>query len=79
MNATQDRKFEYITIHRMEDYTTMKIPVFFVWSRRNDSLLGEVRWYDIRQRFCFFSNGAIVYDADCLRDIATFIEELNKR
>lgn len=39
--------------------------------------LGEVKWYGPWRKYCFFANRelALVFDKDCLRDIAQFCED----
>jgi hypothetical protein len=43
-------------------------------------LLGDIRWYGRWRRYCFFPNNdlALVFEQDCLRDIAQFCEDQTK-
>lgn len=43
-------------------------------------LLGEVRWYGAWRKYSFFPNKALdlVFEKDCLRDIAQFCEDQNE-
>jgi hypothetical protein len=49
-----------------------------VWEMRTTDyhhLLGEVRWYSPWRKYAFFPAAECVFEQDCLRDIAAFIEE----
>ena len=37
--------------------------------------LGIVRWYTYWRRYCFFPSEGTIFDAACLREIATFCDE----
>lgn len=52
---------------------TSKSHVFSVYSRGNNSLLGNIRWYSQWRRYCYFTIDCIL-DAKCLREIAEFCE-----
>jgi len=36
--------------------------------------LGDIKWYAPWRKYAFFSNPDTLYEQDCLRDIAKFIE-----
>lgn len=47
------------------------------WELRSQAgahLLGEVRWHAPWRRYCFYPAGGTLFEQDCLRDIAEFIE-----
>jgi len=51
------------------------------WAVRNirtGNLCGEIRWWGAWWKYCFFPADGHLYDTDCLRMIAGFIED-NKR
>ncbi len=53
-----------------------KTGVWTVRTRLKGLELGRVHWYAAWRRFCFVSGSRFaVYDAECLRDIASFCEE----
>lgn len=37
--------------------------------------LGQVRWYSPWRKYAFFPEDATLFEIQCLRDIATFLEE----
>ena len=39
----------------------------------NGAMLGHVAWYGAWRRYCFFPNGATVFEEVCLREIAEFL------
>lgn len=46
-----------------------------VLSKDGDSILGQIEWYAPWRRYCFSpQSGNLVFEQDCLRDIAAFIE-----
>lgn len=38
---------------------------------------GQVRWWGAWRKYAFFPNPNTLYEQDCLRDIARFIEQLS--
>jgi hypothetical protein len=70
-------RYQYIHFEVKRELTKIKI-----WSCRNNSTrseLGEVKWYAPWKQYCFYHRVGIpsVFSADCLRDVADFIERLN--
>jgi hypothetical protein len=56
-----------------------KTDVWEVWRRNEASLrltshAGQVRWHSPWRRYCFFPSAGTVWEQDCLRSIAEFIE-----
>lgn len=47
----------------------------FSIEHRDGGKLGTVKWYGRWRRYCFYPCEA-TFSADCLRDIATFLEDL---
>ncbi len=49
-----------------------------IWEIRSvhtEVLLGQISWYSAWRRYAFFPDSGTVYDADCLREIAKFIQD----
>ena len=46
-----------------------------VLAKQGGAVLGEVRWFGRWRRYAFFPFGDTVFERDCLRDIATFLDE----
>ena len=56
-----------------------KTDSFRVINKDTKSLLGGISWYPGWRRYIFQSLAAIIYEQDCLRDIADFLEDLMKK
>lgn len=41
--------------------------------------LGEVRWHTPWRRYAFFAEVGTIFEQDCLRRIATFVEQQTQR
>lgn len=46
------------------------------YDRKALTVLGKVEWYDPWKQYIFSADRSAVFSADCLRDIATFMEGL---
>jgi hypothetical protein len=56
-------------------HTKSKITkVWTVISKEGNHVLGWVKWYSGWRRYCFFPQVNTIFEQDCLRDIADFIE-----
>lgn len=55
---------------------TQKTKRFMVNNKENSNALGEIKWYGGFRKYSFFSFPDIVYEEQCLRDIATFLQLL---
>lgn len=40
--------------------------------------IGQIKWFGRWRRYCFFPVDQTVFEQDCLRDIADFIEQKTK-
>jgi hypothetical protein len=52
-----------------------------VWKILDESAkfeLGRIRWFGRWRKYCFFPTADTVFEQDCLRDIAEFIESQTK-
>lgn len=45
-----------------------------VRNRSRDAYLGTVRWHGAWRQFCFFPEDHTLYNPECLRDIADFVQ-----
>lgn len=45
-----------------------------VRSRQGASVLGYLQWFSPWRRYCFYPDAYAVFEQDCLREIADFIE-----
>ena len=56
-----------------------KTKIFSVRAKEDDTFIGLVKWFGAWRKYCFFPIENTVFEQDCLRDIAQFIEEETKR
>lgn len=59
---------------RTPDSPRAKTKRYFV--RAQDVLLGEIRWHSPWRRYTFHPAPGTIFDAQCLGDIRTWLEEL---
>jgi hypothetical protein len=52
---------------------------FIVYSRFDNTKLGEVKWYARWRQYCFFPEGECVWSLDCLEDLTVFVHDLTKQ
>jgi len=55
-----------------------KTKVWNVLALDGDVILGRVSWFGRWRKYCFFPSPECVFEQDCLRDIALFIEDQTK-
>lgn len=48
---------------------------WFVIARKNDAVLGEIKWYGRWRQYAFFPVMGSVFNPDCMRRICEFISE----
>lgn len=59
-----------------EQPPTGKTKIFKVTNKENGSFLGMIKWYGAWRTYCFFVQDATIFEPTCLKDIASFIENL---
>ena len=67
-------KFEHVPHHNPK----AKTRIWRVRNKGDTSILGEVKWYGPWRKYAFIVNcvgTTNVFEEDCLRDIANFVEE----
>ena len=52
-----------------------KTKVWEIYNKDNGSYLGRVSWYPGWRKYCFGAAMTTVFEEDCLRDIAKFLED----
>lgn len=66
---------KWISFQIEERRTGAKTDRWGVWALAGGEFLGQVKWYAQWRKYCFFPAAhATLFEQDCLRDIATFIE-----
>lgn len=53
-----------------------KTSVYHIRTREGGEALGEIRWWGRWRKYAFFPAHGTLYEPTCLRDIATFIDDL---
>ena len=56
-----------------------KTQVWQIKSKSDGSKLGVVKWFGPWRQYCFFVMDVSVFSAGCFRDIASFLEDLNRK
>ncbi|MBZ5700289.1 MAG: hypothetical protein LAN84_00420 [Acidobacteriia bacterium] len=61
---------------KTDTWEVWSLDVVEVLHERTDEVshLGQIRWYSGWRKYCFFPAAQIVFEQDCLRHIADFIE-----
>ncbi len=52
-----------------------KTNVWHVAAKGLNEKLGEIKWFSHWRKYAFFPSDGTVYEDDCLKDIAEFIEQ----
>jgi hypothetical protein len=55
-----------------------KTKIWNIRTKDSHDLIGVVRWHCPWRKYCLFGITEVVYEQDCLRDIAEFIEQKTK-
>lgn len=66
---------KWITVSWSGRSPSGKTSVWIVRSSEGGDLLGEIRWFARWRKYAFFPALHTVFEQDCLRDIAKFIED----
>jgi hypothetical protein len=53
-----------------------KTPVYFVMTKDDEIQLGFIEWHGAWHQYAFFPDEETLYERQCLRDIATFLDKL---
>lgn len=51
-----------------------KTSMWIVKAKEGDVTIGLIKWYCAWRSYCFFPANDTIFEEDCLRDIANFIE-----
>lgn len=55
--------------------STGKTKIFHCQNKENGSFLGVVKWYSPFRKYSFFPEINIVFETQCLKDIASFLDK----
>ncbi|HEC40677.1 hypothetical protein LCGC14_0223090 [marine sediment metagenome] len=53
-----------------------KTMVYAVVNIKFGNILGVIKWHSAWRKYCFFSEGNVIYDTICLNEISEFIKGL---
>jgi hypothetical protein len=65
-------------IYFEHSHSKAKTEVWSVRTKRDDAPLGTIEWFARWRGYAFFPGYNLVFEKNCLRDIANFLEEANK-
>ena len=65
---------KWITFQMEQRKPGAKTDIWHVWSAPGSAHLGTVKWYGRWRKYAFFPGMETLYEEDCLRDLAEFIE-----
>lgn len=75
---SQDSVKKYIRIIEQGASPTGKTKVWHVMNIHKDELCGVVRWHGAFRKYCFYPTSGFLFDWDCLRVVADFMEYVTK-
>lgn len=55
-----------------------KTRIWAVFEKDRDVCLGQIRWFGRWRQYAFFTDGEMIFERQCLRDIADFCEAKTK-
>jgi hypothetical protein len=59
--------------------TRPKTEVYGVFSAHHGDKLGVIKWFRPWRQYCFFVIDVTVLSSGCLKDLTSFLEELNRK
>jgi hypothetical protein len=54
-----------------------KTPIYEIYSKLSNTLIGEIKWYGAWRQFCFFPVENTVWDTKCLTSLTNYIQAIN--
>lgn len=63
---------KYLEFHLLEEKPKTK--VVGVYSKRNDDVLGEIKWFGRWRQYAFFPEPGTIFNVECLNDIQNYIK-----
>ncbi len=68
----------FVTFREVAQKPDKLTKVWRVVSVQGDTLLGGIKWWPAWRRYCFFPLTDMLFDANCLWDIADFCARMTK-
>jgi len=69
---------KWIEFVRLTQDLNRKTATWEVVSKDTQTVIGFIKWYGTWRKYCFFPDEDTVFEQDCLRDIAEFIQTATK-
>lgn len=69
---------KYLKIEQLPQEKGKKTVVWRVIGTRSLALLGLVKWYTAWRQYCFSPSAWTIFNRECLLDLTTFLEKINK-
>lgn len=68
--------FKWVTVQWAGSSASGKTEIWTVRNSDNQALLGEIRWHGPWRKYTFVPAPLTVFEEDCLRDIANFVQDM---
>jgi hypothetical protein len=65
---------KYLEFHLLEQKPKTK--VIGVYSKKNDDVLREIKWYGRWRQYAFFPEPETIFNSECLNDIIIYMKGL---
>lgn len=69
---------KWIEFRHYSPKSGQKTSLWIVRSKQSGATLGVIKWFGSWRKYSFFPSDSTIFEQDCLRDIANFIEEKTK-
>lgn len=69
---------KWITVTQRGTSPSGKTNVYDVVALVGGYFLGQVRWYPAWRKYAFFPDQYTIFEEDCMRDIAQFLDDTTK-
>ena len=69
-------EYDYIRFDLSRD--TGKTTIWYIFNKRSNNFLGEIKWYGPWRSYCFCPISHTVFNKGCMTDIIDFIDQLHK-
>lgn len=68
-----------VSFQKNERRQGAKTDTWEVWGVTSSFHIGQVRWLPPWRKYCFFPDSSTIWDEECLRSVATFLEWETKK
>lgn len=68
---------EYLAFHE-DDHWGRKTKRIVIVSKRNLSILGDIRWFSRWRQYAFFPEADTIWNRQCMKDVEEVIDRLMK-